>query len=211
MFEGIMTAKISVAMATYNGERFIREQLDSLAAQTLPPCELVVTDDGSTDATLAIIEEFCQTAPFPVHVHRNESRLGYADNFLKAASLCEGEFVAFCDQDDVWSKEKIAICTAHLKATDAHLCIHSINLIDKFGKPIPFLFPDFLENRNPERFSFDPLKIYPGFTFIFRKSLLDIIDSASRPFDSRFSTPIKLSHDQWVIFLASVFGHIVIV
>ena len=82
--------KISIAMATYNGAKYIRDQLDTLGRQTLPPVELVVTDDGSTDATLSIVEAFSAVAPFPVRIIRNTNRLGYEENFLKAASLCAG-------------------------------------------------------------------------------------------------------------------------
>jgi glycosyltransferase involved in cell wall biosynthesis len=77
-------------MATYNGERHIKEQLDSLARQSLLPLELVVTDDGSTDATLAIVADFAQTAPFPVRVHRNVGRLGYVKNTPPRSVLLSG-------------------------------------------------------------------------------------------------------------------------
>src|SRR5690348_8403095 len=93
---------ISVAMATYNGARYIREQLDDLAAQTRLPAEVVVCDDESSDGTVAILEHFAASAPFPVHIHRNSERLGYRANFMKCASLCSSDLVAFCDQDDRW-------------------------------------------------------------------------------------------------------------
>ncbi len=101
---------VSVAMATYNGEKYIREQLDSLAAQEHVPAELVVTDDASTDETLAIIDEFSKIVPFPVYIHRNDRRVGYRANFMRAAALCRSELVAFCDQDDIWDPRKIAVC-----------------------------------------------------------------------------------------------------
>ena len=89
-------------MATFNGDTYLSPQLQSLARQTLLPHELVVCDDGSTDRTLEIVRAFAADAPFPVRVHRNDEHLGFADNFLKAAVLCGGELIAFCDQDDVW-------------------------------------------------------------------------------------------------------------
>ena len=84
-----------------------REQLADLAAQSVLPAELVVCDDGSTDDTLAILERFAITAPFPVRVHRNSERLGYRANFLKCAGLCRSDLIAFCDQDDRWAPRKI--------------------------------------------------------------------------------------------------------
>ena len=101
-----ITASISVAMATYNGGRFLREQLDSLNQQTVLPRELVVCDDRSTDNTVRILEEFASQAAFPVKVVVNENRLGFGDNFMKAASLCSGDLISFCDQDDIWYSNK---------------------------------------------------------------------------------------------------------
>ena len=97
---------ISIAMATYNGEKYIKEQLQSLSNQTSLPFELVVGDDGSTDATLDILKEFCAHAPFPVRIHQNQANLGFARNFLDTARRCKGDWIAFCDQDDVWLPDK---------------------------------------------------------------------------------------------------------
>jgi glycosyltransferase involved in cell wall biosynthesis len=94
-------------MCTYNGARFVAEQLASIAAQTRPPDELVVCDDCSTDATIECIREFARTAPFPVRVFENEKNVGSTKNFERAVELCEGDFIAFADQDDVWLPEKL--------------------------------------------------------------------------------------------------------
>jgi glycosyltransferase involved in cell wall biosynthesis len=99
--------KISVAMCTYNGARYLREQLQSIAAQTRPPDELVVCDDQSADATREIISTFAATAPFPVHLHVNEHNLGSTKNFARAIGLCAGDLIALADQDDVWLPEKL--------------------------------------------------------------------------------------------------------
>jgi glycosyltransferase involved in cell wall biosynthesis len=122
--------KASVAMATYNGAEFLSEQLESLAQQTRLPDELVVTDDGSSDATLDLLRDFAESAPFPVRLERNERNLGYAKNFEKAASFCSGDIVFFCDQDDVWLPQKIARMAAAFEGNpdlmvvmcDASLC-----------------------------------------------------------------------------------------
>jgi glycosyltransferase involved in cell wall biosynthesis len=99
--------KISIAMATYNGGKYLREQLDSFLAQTRLPDELVITDDCSTDDTLAIIETFAATAPFEVRWERNEHNLGYTGNFNKALMKAVGDLVFLSDQDDVWFPEKL--------------------------------------------------------------------------------------------------------
>ena len=104
---GGRTNSISVALCTYNGERFLEEQLESISAQTVLPEELVVCDDGSTDGTLAILAKFATSAPFTVRVFKNENRLGSTKNFEKAIKHCTGDIIALCDQDDVWSRYKI--------------------------------------------------------------------------------------------------------
>jgi len=101
---------VSVAMATYNGAALIEEQLASIAAQTRPPDELVVCDDGSNDGTVEIIERFAQDVPFEVRLIRNEQRLGYGENFMKAGRCSRGDVIAWSDQDDVWMPEKLAVC-----------------------------------------------------------------------------------------------------
>ncbi|MBP3695657.1 MAG: glycosyltransferase family 2 protein [Thermoguttaceae bacterium] len=102
-----MKSTVSIALCTFNGERFLREQLASYAAQTVLPDEVVVCDDGSTDGTLEILEEWAETVPFEVRIFRNEQNLGYAQNFGKAVSLCTGGIIFLSDQDDVWMPEKI--------------------------------------------------------------------------------------------------------
>lgn len=126
---------ISIAMATYNGERFIAEQLESLAAQTHLPTELVVCDDGSSDGTLAIVEAFAREAPFPVRVIRNEKNLGYIRNFEKALSLCTGEIIFLSDQDDVWFPEKIAHVLAVFTAEQAGAVLNDQIIADGELRP----------------------------------------------------------------------------
>ena len=98
--------RISVAMCTYNGERYVGEQLESILHQVVPVHEVVVSDDGSTDATLVIVQNFAKRAPFPVRLVRNEKRLGSTKNFEHAISLCLGNLIALADQDDVWFPQK---------------------------------------------------------------------------------------------------------
>lgn len=99
--------KISIALATYNGARYLPEQLDSYLAQERLPDELIVSDDCSTDATQAVVEEFARRAPFPVKLFRNEHNLGVARNFANAVSQCSGEIVCLSDQDDIWIPSRI--------------------------------------------------------------------------------------------------------
>jgi glycosyltransferase involved in cell wall biosynthesis len=104
--------RISIALATYNGARFLAPQLESYLLQTRLPDELVVCDDASTDETPALLARFAERAPFPVRITRNPQRLGSTKNFEKAISLCTGELVATSDQDDIWLPPKLALSEA---------------------------------------------------------------------------------------------------
>jgi glycosyltransferase involved in cell wall biosynthesis len=100
--------KFSVAMCTFNGARYLLEQLESIAAQTRPPDELILCDDGSTDETVEIAQSFARTSSFPVLIKVNETNLGSTQNFDQALGLCEGELIAFSDQDDIWLPDKLS-------------------------------------------------------------------------------------------------------
>lgn len=99
----------SVALCTYNGENYIRKQIDSILNQTVKVDEIVVCDDGSADCTLQIIDAMASATDTTIRVYRNETTLGPARNFQKAINLCKGDIVFLSDQDDIWSSEKVAI------------------------------------------------------------------------------------------------------
>ena len=124
--------KISVAICTYNGEKYLPEQLGSYVAQSRQPDEVVVCDDGSTDATREILETFAETAPFSVKLHFNEKNLGYVQNFGKAAALCTGDIIAFSDQDDVWHPDKLKIIEAEFaKNPDVGMVYADAEVVDE--------------------------------------------------------------------------------
>lgn len=104
---GKRAAKLSVALCTYDGEAYLNEQLQSFAAQTRLPDELVVCDDRSQDGSVRVVEEFARRAPFPVRLFVNEKNLGSTKNFERAIRLCEGDLIALSDQDDVWRPDKL--------------------------------------------------------------------------------------------------------
>ena len=99
----------AIVMATYNGAAYLAEQLDSFARQTLLPDELIISDDGSRDATIDIAQAFAQSAPFPVKIFINERNLGYAKNFIAATNRSSADLIFFSDQDDIWARDKIAV------------------------------------------------------------------------------------------------------
>ena len=126
---------VSIAMTTFNGARYLAEQLNSFAAQTRLPDELVVGDDGSTDTTAAILAEFAADAPFPVRVMVNAVQLGPSRNFAETIVRCEGDVILLSDQDDRWEPEKLQLMVDYLAAHPlCWLATHDAALMDGDGR-----------------------------------------------------------------------------
>ena len=111
---------ISIALCTFNGTTYLREQWNSLLAQEWLPSELVVSDDGSTDGTLALVRKLAQTAPFPVTILANTTPLGYNGNFGQAIAACTGDLIFLCDQDDAWLPHKTRTLAGYLLTHPHH-------------------------------------------------------------------------------------------
>ena len=124
---------ISVAMATYNGAKYIREQLDSVLCQSIPDFELVICDDCSTDNTFTILQEYANRDP-RISVYRNENNLGFKMNFEKIIQLTKGDFVALCDQDDVWTNNHLEVLLNGIG--DKMISAGNSDLIDTNGNKI---------------------------------------------------------------------------
>lgn len=103
---------MSIAMATYNGGRYLREQLDSLCEQTVPFYELIISDDCSTDSTVEIINDYVKK--FNVKLLTPDNNLGPNKNFENAIRACEGDYIMICDQDDIWMNGKISTCLHYI-------------------------------------------------------------------------------------------------
>jgi glycosyltransferase involved in cell wall biosynthesis len=179
-------------MATYNGSRFVAEQLDSIAAQSLLPAELVISDDNSTDDTLAIVERFAAAAPFPVKIHRNPARLGFNRNFERALSLCGGELIFISDQDDIWYPGKIERVAAVLDAQPESLAlIHDEHILDASGRTL-----DVTYFGNVRRLGFSDREHLSGNCTALRRTLLELLT----PF------PDSMNYDYWIGWLADILG-----
>jgi glycosyltransferase involved in cell wall biosynthesis len=200
-------SNVSVALATYNGARYLRMQLASLASQQALPFELVIVDDGSADSTLEIVEQFAASAPFPVRIFKNVTRLGYRRNFMRAAELCSGELISFCDQDDIWAREKLARSSDEFRDHDVLLVYHNARLIDANGKQKGLVFPQTQKNATLTHEDVEPWRIVPGFSQTIRRSLLRYSSLHAASCDM-FDLEERMPHDQWFLFLASAFGKV---
>lgn len=130
------TRKISVCMATYNGEKYILEQLQSILKQLKPEDEVIISDDGSTDSTLYIIEALNDPR---IHIYMNEKEHGYTKNFENALNHADGDIIFISDQDDVWTDDKVKVMCEALKGKK--LAVHDAFVTDEnLGVKIPSFF-----------------------------------------------------------------------
>src|ERR1700674_1607550 len=194
--------RLSIAMCTYNGARFLPQQLESIAAQTRLPDELVVCDDRSADDSAEIIRKFAKNAPFPVRLELNERNLGSTKNFEKAIGLCQGDRIALADQDDVWRPQKLAALESH---PEAGYAFSDAELIDAVGRPTGRgLWASLRINatvinqfRGTNQFPILLTRtVVTGATMVFRASLKKIL----------FPISGHLVHDYWISAVASSIG-----
>lgn len=198
-----MTTTISVALCTYNGARYLQEQLASIARQTRAPDELVICDDGSTDETLRIARDFADTCSFKVRIQVNARNLGSSKNFEQAIGLCTGELIALADQDDVWRSDKLAcIASAFARAPDLGAIFSDARLIDMRGARLGSSlwgsvgFSRSLRSAVQAGHGFDVLLLgnfVTGATFAFRASWKDLL----------LPVPTGWVHDYWIALLSA--------
>jgi len=199
-----MIKKISVAMCTYNGERFLNEQIDSILSQTHPVDEIVVCDDGSTDRTIAMLREYDQKHPGLFFIHQNETNLRSVKNFEKAIGLCTGELIFLADQDDKWALNKVADFTEFLDKNPKIQVVVSNGYCmndesEVMEKHTIWDGPKFLREKNIN-FSYYKLISYvsniaTGATMAIRKEILPEI--------LPFPVVKDFHHDEWIAIVAS--------
>ncbi len=187
---------VSVVLATYNGEQFLRQQFDSILAQTYSHLEIIAMDDNSSDATVALLKEYAANYEH-VKIYVNESNLGFIKNFDKGCSLSTGDLIALCDQDDYWSNDKIeklvnAIGTAPMIYSDSYLCRHDLQLM---GKRVSDVVNCVSFTNCLQQAVF--CRIY-GHATLFTRSLYN----TATPFLA------AIPHDWWLSYIATLHGEI---
>lgn len=176
-------------MATYNGEKYILEQLESFANQTTLPDELIITDDASTDKTLEIINIFKKTAPFEIKVYSNKENLNCTQNFNKALELCTNELIFLSDQDDVWFPNKIEYLVKLAKENkEKDIFMNDAELVDAELKSSGFTKQEQIKNAG-----FPETHLVMGCCSAVRKRFLTMI----LPIPKKF-----YGHDDWIVRLS---------
>jgi glycosyltransferase involved in cell wall biosynthesis len=196
---------VSVVMATYDGAAYVADQLRSVIGQTLPPAEIVVSDDGSTDGTLDIVRRLGARGGVEIRILENADRIGFRDNFLRASSAARGDFIAFCDQDDVWRADKIETCARFFDDARISLIVHGARTIDTHAEEIGAFRQGMRGTRIRPPLSYDPWSTFWGFSILFRRDLLRIADADDR-FVDYIDPAHPIAHDRWITFLGQMVG-----
>ena len=195
-----MESRVNVLLATYNGIRYLREQLQSLETQTLPGARITVRDDGSTDGTETLIQEWAESRP---NVHcMTGPRLGATNNFFALLDGCgdECDYFAFADQDDIWLPDKIERAVFSLGRCDTEgpaMYCSRVEYVDEGLRHIGY-------SRIPKKVDFTNAlveNIVTGCTVVLNRSARNLI---------RKQVPQKtLMHDWWCYLVVSAFGRVV--
>jgi glycosyltransferase involved in cell wall biosynthesis len=192
--------RVSVALCVYNGEKWLRPQLDSLLAQEGVQLEIVVVDDCSTDGSMLLLRDYARRDP-RIHVHANQVNLGHLRSFEKCMSLCDAPLIAPCDQDDVWHPRKLATLARAIGDADMAYC--NSEYIDGEGHPIGRNISHDLgtmhDGRDPMKFVFQ--NTVSGHALLVRREAFD----AALPF------PRELYHDWWLAMRAAAGNGVVYV
>ncbi len=200
---------VQVALATYNGERFLAEQLESLFEQSVQDFTLIVADDGSTDATMDILEQFALRYPGRISiVARGRQRLGPRGNFARLIDAASADYLMFCDQDDVWLPNKIALSLSKItklegeRGCETPLMVHSdLAMVDEQLDPVsPSLFG--YAAIDPSRNDVASLlirNVVTGCTVVANRALYQ----AARPMPAA-----AIMHDHWLALVAASLGSI---
>lgn len=202
---------VAVALATHNGAQFLGRQLESIAAQTRLPDELVIEDDGSTDETVNIVERFAERAAFPVRLHRAVTPRGHSAAFLSAAYRSRADLIAFCDQDDIWSRHKLAVCVAEFeRRRGVTLVAHTGRVVGANRFWIAGRYPRYLRRWETDPRSAPASLWIPGFALVATRELFEIWDVRTDPPMAEFGGPEAWGHDTWASFIGTALGTVVL-
>ena len=197
---------ISVAMCTYNGEAFIKEQLESILNQSVSVDEIIIGDDGSTDDTIKCIHQTLKLTGIKYQIISNKVNLGYCKNFESVISKTTGDIIFLCDQDDVWMKDKVKISIENFDKNENGLLLFSdAYLVDASLNKLPgSLWEAVCYKKNKNKFGscLEMLlsgNYMTGATVAFRRNLYEI----SYPFLE------SNSHDAWLAFYAALYGEVI--
>ncbi len=202
---------MSIALCTYNGEKFLSDQLQSYIDQTRPPDELVVCDDQSEDNTVALLEDFQTKVDFSVRIISNENNLGVTKNFEKAITHCTGDIIVLSDQDDCWHPEKLEIMEkVFLQDSDIGLVYSNLKIVDEDLQSQDITMFDLIHFNDDRQQMFHDGK---GFELLLKRNYITGAGMAFRASYRQNILPISplWIHDEWISIVLSLFTKFAII
>lgn len=198
--------KISVVMATYNGEKYLEQQIRSILDQTLKPDELIVCDDNSTDGTINILEKYRQLSQLSYVV--NTSRLGVINNFVKAVSLAvPGNYISLADQDDEWMLDKLEKSAQLLEKIDDEsipcMVYSDLMLVDRDEKLLNISFWNEVGKQEKYQHNLQTL-LFSQFV----NGCTTILNPALRQMFKNIPDKVHFHHDDWIAVAVFAFGKV---
>jgi glycosyltransferase involved in cell wall biosynthesis len=203
-----MNDTVDVLLATYNGSRYLSEQIESVLAQSHREIRLIIRDDGSKDYTVSIIQEFIKKDPKRVIFLPSDSNLGVRGNFSRLMEAASSPYIMFCDQDDVWLRTKVADTLDKMKEMESRYgscpcLVHTdLSVADDSLNIISESFWDFTHlNPNCSRYLNRLLvqNVVTGCTVMMNQDLLKL----ARPIPQESGM-----HDWWAVLVAAAFGQV---
>lgn len=200
--------RIGVVLCTYNGERFLRAQLDSICAQSRVPDEMLLQDDGSSDKTIEIAESWAARAPFPVRILRNHPNLGFVRNFEQGILRCDADIIALSDQDDYWRADKLQKIEQVFASDEGASAVFSdAEMVDENLRPLGYGLLHAL-NVTPRELGYaqrgDLLPV------LLRRNIVSGATMTIRGNQKHRWLPIPdgAYHDEWIALVAAAFGEL---
>lgn len=201
---------VAIVMATYNGERYVGEQIESILKSSYQDFELFIFDDCSKDNTMSILYGYEEQNPSKIHVFRNEENLGLTINFLRAVRNTTMDYIMFCDQDDVWKPNKIGITLKRMRHMEAQngkekpiAVFTDAVVVDKELQVLQNSYSS-SHNLNPRKTDLSHILMENkliGCTVMLNAALRKVLQSNPLPTKARY-------HDWWVALIAASMGKI---
>ena len=193
-----MSKKVAILLSTYNGEKYLREQIDSILAQTYDNFELIVRDDGSKDSTVEIVKEYMEKSDKEIMVGKN---LGFIKSFFELLKHSDADYFSFADQDDIWLPNKIELAVNSLNKLDDTKPNMAFSNVDYYDTEMNFMGNGDSKNKKPSFLNSLYECINQGMTMVINKTARDYIIK---------NIPEKcFFHDWWTYMICTAFGSVV--
>lgn len=195
-----MSKKVAILLSTYNGEKYLREQIDSILAQTYDNFELIVRDDGSRDSTVEIVKEYMEKSDKEITLMVGKN-LGFIKSFFDLLKHSDADYFSFADQDDIWFPNKIELAVNSLNKLDDTKPNMSFSNVDYYDTEMNFMGKGDSENKKPSFLNSLYECINQGMTMVINKTARDYIIK---------NIPEKcFFHDWWTYMICTAFGNVV--